>query len=96
MPLPSQALRLSPEDAKKARVAAAIAKAKAKKQAQAASPDALSSDNVQSSAKTAPSRSPEDEKKARVAAAIAKAKAKKQGKNADNKPTQGNTQEGSE
>ena len=83
---------LSPEDEKKAKVAAAVARAKAKK---AAAQQAESTDVVEiepklaagakpesgneSDSTTEPSAplSPEDEKKAKVAAAVARAKAKK-------------------
>lgn len=88
----------SPEDAKKARIAAAVAKAKAKK---AAAKDGIESkeetldsqpeshmtkENTQAEEAGAQEASPEDDKKARIAAAVAKAKAKKAAANAGNEP----------
>ena len=75
---------LSPEEEKKRRVAAAVAKAKAKK-AEKAAGDAGDTSDVTEAAKVSESKnddnadtlSPEEEKKRRVAAAVAKAKAKK-------------------
>ncbi|ASK69157.1 electron transport complex subunit RsxC [Shewanella bicestrii] len=85
---------LSPEDEKKAKVAAAVARAKAKK---AAAQQAESTDVVDEQTKLAADAkpesesgsipnaplSPEDEKKAKVAAAVARAKAKKAAREAN-------------
>ncbi|QYJ80399.1 electron transport complex subunit RsxC [Shewanella acanthi] len=82
---------LSPEDAKKAKVAAAVARAKAKKAAQQAETEGAATDlaspqtpehtdsNTQGASEALISEelSPEDLKKAKVAAAVARAKAKK-------------------
>ena len=89
---------LSPEDEKKAKVAAAVARAKAKKAAaqQADSSEvaevqpelvteAKPESGYESDSATEPSAplSPEDEKKAKVAAAVARAKAKKAAREAN-------------
>jgi len=97
-PEPSTAA-LSPEDDKKARVAAAVARAKAKKAAQADSTLAVTDtdstvDNTPVEAVTAtqtvvevnailPAEDADALKKARIAAAVAKAKAKKVAREAD-------------
>ena len=65
--------QLSPEEEKKAKVAAAIRKAKLKKQSAALD----SKEGETKEPALSPKGSPEDERKAKIAAAIAKAKAKK-------------------
>ncbi len=71
----NQQAAVSPQDDKKAKIAAAVAKAKARK---AASPAPAHTENTaQNNAEPEPTDTP-DEKKARIAAAVAKAKAKKQ------------------
>jgi len=89
---------LSPEDEKKAKVAAAVARAKAKKAAAqqvelnedipaqpivGAEPVSAQPSNAPLSPELSAQLSPEDEKKAKVAAAVARAKAKKAAREAD-------------
>ncbi|GIU18653.1 electron transport complex subunit RsxC [Shewanella sp. MBTL60-007] len=101
-PVIETAATLSAEDAKKARIAAAVAKAKAKKQSQACEPqpsETLDTENTEASApessaaetsviETATTLSAEDAKKARIAAAVAKAKAKKQSQACEPQPSE--------
>ncbi len=78
----TQSVELSPEDERKAKVAAAVARAKAKKTAaQQAEPSEIAEvqpkQDTGSGATPNIELSPEDERKAKVAAAVARAKAKK-------------------
>ena len=92
--LSSEAEAISPEQEKKDKVAAAIARAKAKKAAKAAEqaePEQTEGDSVEPSdglSSEAEAISPEQEKKDKVAAAIARAKAKKAAKDAEQADTE--------